>query len=453
MKRRQFVAAALGTLVLPAVGCQQTNDTSEPTPKSTVDNSDGGIRAAFQFAYPIYEYARVAQNRTQALNGQSGSLNVLRHRSVLMDHTRRNITGPNVDTLYSSVFLDLSGGPIELIVPTDLTRYFSIAFMNTLADNFAYIGTRATAGKGGRFLLAGPNWDGETPDGSTLVRCDSNDVWMLGRTLVSGPEDLEAAVALQTQIRLNVPSTNPPARAFRASAGGDLTGESFLAVVNDVLARSPNPNGELARADNFRAFGIGSDSVSRELIAQWDAFIPQGLRELREKFLYRDLIIDGWAYQEKGVGDFKTNDALRAAVALGGLAALSEQEAMYFHANLDPDGQLLRGDRTYRWRVPAGGVPADAFWSLTMYETLEDGRHFLTENEINRYAIGDRTKGLHIEPDGSFEILIQSDMPAPDQQSNWLPAPKGRFRLALRAYLPGQPLLDRVWTVPPLLAD
>lgn len=369
-----------------------------------------------------------------------------------MDHRSRNITGPNVDTLYSSSFLDLSGGPLKLVVPTDYERYFSIAFMNIMTDNFAYIGTRATGGRGGDFLIVGPDWAGSADPSAQIIRCDSNDVWMLGRTLVSGPEDLAEAVALQTQIELVVPGSNAAARGFEVSALTPITGKSFLGVVNEMLARSPTPLGELARAKLFRTVGIGMDDVPPELLAQWDAFIPKGLAELREKFLYRDLVIDGWAYQERGVGDFGENDELRAAVALGGLAALGEEEAMYFHANLDPQGQPLRGNRSYRWRVPAGGLPADAFWSLTMYETLDEGRHFLAENPINRYAIGDRTTGLKVEPDGSFEVLIQHDPPADADMNNWLPAPEGRFRLALRAYLPRKELQDRAWTVPPLIA-
>ena len=42
-------------------------------------------------------------------------------------------------------------------------------------------------------------------------------------------------------------------------------------------------------------------------------------------------------------------------------AALGEQEAMYFHANFDASGERLNGANNYRWRLPPGGVPADAF--------------------------------------------------------------------------------------------
>jgi hypothetical protein len=53
---------------------------------------------------------------------------------------------------------------------------------------------------------------------------------------------------------------------------------------------------------------------------------------------------------------------------------------MYFHANFDAHGARLSGQNAYRWRVPPGGVPAKAFWSLTMYDAQPDGRYYLVEN-------------------------------------------------------------------------
>jgi len=243
-----------------------------------------------------------------------------------------------------------------------------------------------------------------------------------------------------------------PPRAFATKATTSDDPENFLAVVNEMLARSPGGKGHMAREWNYAAVGIGSGvTPTAEQIAMWRAYLPKGIAKLKEKFLFRDLVFDGWGYQDPGVGEAGSTDLLRAAIALGGLAALPEAEAMYFQSTQDGTGADLVGTNRYVWRVPPGGIPADAFWSLTMYQVEADGRFFLTENPINRFSVGDRTKGLVKNPDGSIDILIQRDQPTGEKAANWLPAPAGPIRLALRAYLPKTELRARRWKVPPVV--
>jgi len=442
MHRRQLIQSALGLSVLSLSGCA--------TRVFAGAESADPFQRAFAYAFPLYELARIEQERTGAVGGP-GRLNTVVHRSQLMDSSSRQVTAPNNDTIYSSVFLELSGGPVELTVPGSTDRYFSLAFMSAFTDVFAYVGTRATRGQGGRYLIVGPGWQGQAPEGVHLIRSPSNDVWALMRTLVDGPGDLTAAQSFQSGLGLSVPADRPPARGF-AHAAGDVNDPAvFLSLVNEVIARSPGGGSEFGRAGQFADLGIGPGSLpSQVVLDQWRAAIPVALEHLREVFRFRDYAVDGWSYQPPGIGDFRTNDELRAAVALGGIAALGEAEAMYFHANFDGAGQPLDGATSYRWRVPPGGVPVDAFWSLTMYEVTPEGRYFFTENPIHRYSIGDRTPGLAVDPDGGLEILIQRERPTGPLASNWLPSPQGRMRLALRAYLPKQTLRDRTWKVPAL---
>lgn len=443
--RRELMLGAGALSLLGVAGCATTAGAAAPK------TDDASLQAAFYYAFPLYEFARTAQERTRAVDGSPGTLNTVAHRAQLQDHTSRQVTAPNNDTIYSSAFLELSGGPVELFAPTDTKRYFNIAFMDAFTDNFAYIGTRATKGVGGKFWVVGPQWSGAAPAGVSVIRSSTNDVWMLARILVDGPQDIAAAQALQKQIALSSPMGRPAPKPFLNRTANVADPANFLAVVNEMLARSPGGRGELARASKYAGQGIGGGSPDAATLAAWGGYIPKGLAALREAFLFRDLVVDGWSYQERGVGNFGKNDRLRSAVALGGLAALGEEEAMYFHANFGPDGQRLDGKKKYRWKVPAGGVPADAFWSLTMYKTEPDGRFFLTENPISRYSVGDRTPGLVVNPDGGFEILIQHEKPEGPLAANWLPSPDGPMRLALRAYLPRRILVERKWRVPPLV--
>jgi hypothetical protein len=86
-----------------------------------------------------------------------------------------------------------------------------------------------------------------------------------------------------------------------------------------------------------------------------------------------------------------------------------------------------------------------------MYEATPDGQYFLTENELSRYAIGDRTPGLKWNADGSLDLWIGRSNPGGDKTANWLPAPKaGPFSVTLRTYLPRAELLDGRYRLPPI---
>ena len=71
--------------------------------------------------------------------------------------------------------------PVEVIAPTDKQRYFNITFMDAFTDNFAGIGTRLTGGRGGRFWVVGPQWQGAAPADVTVLQSSTSDVWMLAR--------------------------------------------------------------------------------------------------------------------------------------------------------------------------------------------------------------------------------------------------------------------------------
>lgn len=431
MRRRELVLA--GAAALPGLSWAQAGAT---------------IEDAFFYGYAVYEFARTAQ----AYHAVSG-LNQLTHNRSLADHTFRSVTSPNTDTVYSMAFLDLSSGPVLFIAPSVRDRYYSVAFMNVFTDNFAYIGTRATNGEGGRFWIAGPGFRGAPPAGVSLIRSDVNDVWLLARIEVQGPEDLPQIAQIQDQMWLSGPA---PARPFEIRATSASDPANFLAVVNETLGRAPANLGQAARAQRFSQFGVVPGDTAAwlklpgEVRRAWAGAPGRVLTQLRARAGLAARQSGGWTFPPAGIGDFGENDRVRAAIALNGLAALSAEEAVYLSALTDHDGAPLSGQHRYRIVIPAAGVPARAFWSLTAYERAPDGRWFLIENPIQRFSIGDRTRGLIPRRDGALEILVQRDRPDGELAANWLPAAAGEMRLSLRAYLPQPELANGSWAPPPI---
>jgi hypothetical protein len=118
-------------------------------------------------------------------------------------------------------------------------------------------------------------------------------------------------------------------------------------------------------------------------------------------------------------------------------------------ARHDAEGRPLSGRHRYTIRLPAGGEPpVDRFGSLTMYEGC-DG--MLVPNPIERYRIGDRSRGLRRDADGGLTIRLQHASPGAADEADGLPAPEGEFDLCLRAYRPRAERLDGRWRPPDIV--
>lgn len=137
---------------------------------------------------------------------------------------------------------------------------------------------------------------------------------------------------------------------------------------------------------------------------------------------------------------------LRAAYALAFPGPINTpREAMYWTASVDGENDDLSGAHDYILHFPASGFPPNhAFWSLTM----GNAKNRFVGNAINRYSVSDRS-GLIPNADGCFDVYIQKTAPV-GYESNWLPAPSGKFILWLRVYLPDERILKGKYTVPPI---
>ncbi len=69
-----------------------------------------------------------------------------------------------------------------LYVPAIHNRYYVLQFVDLYGYNAHYVGTRVTGTEAGIYLLAGPHWNGEVPDGITKVlRFETDLVLGIGR--------------------------------------------------------------------------------------------------------------------------------------------------------------------------------------------------------------------------------------------------------------------------------
>lgn len=425
-------------------------------PPSTANTTEAATRAptrqiqtAFEFAFPVYEMMRV---RSQFLSKEGRAVNQLYNRKVLSGAGDRQVTAPNNDTLYSSAWLDLSGPPVLLDIPAMGSRYHSIELMDLFTDAFAVLGSRTDHGRAGRYMIVGPRWHGKPPAGVKLVRAPTNDVWLIGRTLINGPEDLAAAQAAQGGLRLVASGTPAESRAFATHIPERPSPAEFLDVVNAALARGPLPRVHQTRLARFAAAGIrvGKSGVFASLPSseqsEWQRAMPIMYADLANAFATIGMEKGTWRQPAPGLAEFGQDDRYRSIVALGGLAALPLSEATYRMARVDQNAVGLDGHNSYELKLPAQ-IPVDGFWSVTLYQSDENGRWFFYPNDLGRYSIGNRTSNLVRDPDGGVTIRIQN---AKFDGGNWLPAPNGPFRLSFRAYLPRPDMVSGRFQLPPV---
>lgn len=378
------------------------------------------------------------------------------------------IQTPNSDTPYSYVGADLRAEPLIFTVPkVEEGRYYSLQFIDMYTFNFAYVGSRATGNDAGHYLLAGPGWQGEKPDGvKDVIRCETEFAFVLYRTQLFSPDDIEKVKAVQAGYAVQslsafvggkVPDPAPAVDFLKPlTPEAQKTSPQFFEQLNFVLQFCPVHPSETDIRARFAKLGIGAGQALdvETLNADLRQALTDGMADAWAEFkTYKETELDTG---KRSSGDgFGTREHLagryidRMAGAALGIYGNSKDEAIYPAYFVDSAKKPLSGKDSYRLRFAPGQLPpVNAFWSLTLYELPAS---LLSANALNRYLINSAMlPSLHKDDDGGITIIVQHDTPGADKEANWLPAPAGPFFMAMRLYWPKPEALDGRWKAPVL---
>ena len=429
-------------------------------------------RDAYVYGFPMVDNYRILYAYAVDRDGPEfkAPWNELRSMARVFTPEDRTVHSPNSDTPYSSLSFDLRREPLVLTVPKiEEGRYFSIQLVDAYTHNFDYIGSRTTGNGGGRYLLAGPGWQGEAPKGIDRVfRCETEIGLAVYRTQLKSPADLDAVKAIQAGYKVEPLSaflgTEAPPAAPATDYPKPLTPEQqktspgFFDLLNFTLGFAPTHPSEVALRERFARLGIGADedfdfeSMSPELQAaviagMADAWaVLQGV--IAETNTGRVTSGDLFGTREH----LKNNYAYRFAGAVIGIYGNSVAEATYPFIRTDGEGKPLDASKArYTLRFAPGQLPpVHAFWSATLYQLPESA---LYANPLNRYLINSpMLPDLKLDADGGLTLYIQHESPGKDLEANWLPAPDGPFWVSLRLYWPKDEALSGQWRQPSLVA-
>jgi hypothetical protein len=460
---RLVAALALGAVLTLATPAARA---AEPVRDAATLAAD-----AYVYGYPLVtmEVTRRVMTNTDVPKGTHAPMGQFVRMREYPDAKFRDVTAPNADTLYSTAWLDLSAGPYVLSLPDMGDRYFLMPMLDGWTNVFQVPGTRTTGNKAQAFAITGPGWSGTLPAKLTELKAPTNMVWILGRTYCTGtPEDYKACHAVMDQYDLRPLAaygkayTPEPGRvdptvdmktAVREQVN-KLDATAYFTLLAKLMKDNPAAEADRPMVERMRRIGIdpgkgfdlsGLDAAAAKAVAG----APKvGQERIMAQFKSAGTAENGWTFTTKA-GVYGTDYLQRALITAIGLGANRPQDAVYPTSTEDADGRKYSGANRYVMHFDKGKTPpANAFWSLTMY----DADYFFVDNPLNKYTVSTRND-LKYNPDGSLDIYIQAESPGKDKEANWLPAPKAEFVLMLRLYWPKDKdpsIIDGSWKVPPV---
>lgn len=429
---------------------------------------EAGVEAVI-YGYPlvIMDATRKKISNVAAAGPSAAPVNQFAHMPSFPAASFKDVVRANVDTLYSSAWLDLSKEPIVLSVPDTHNRFYLMPMIDAWTNIFASPGKRTTGTKPGHFAISGPGWTGTLPAGMKQLKSPTNMVWIIGRTQTNGPKEYATVHAIQKQYKLTPlsvfgkPYTPPPAavdptvdmKLAPVQAVATMSIAAFFNTLAALMKDNPPPREDAPVLAKLAKIGIVPGQPFDP--AKLDPSVAQGLEKALPTALDRltaaakqvGAPVNGWRIPSMNLAAFGTDYTTRAVVALIGLGANLSADAVYPSAFVDGEGKPLSGANRYVLHFEKGQEPpARAFWSVTMY----DPDSFFVPNRINRYALSSWMP-FKRNADGSLDLYIQADPPGKAKAANWLPAPKGAFSLTLRMYWPDErppSILDDTWKPP-----
>ena len=329
----------------------------------------------------------------------------------------------------------------------------------------AWTNTVAVLDRAGAYAITRSTWKGDLPDNVTRIDVPTAMAWAITRTVLSGEADLPNVYAIQAQMQLLPLSVYLSGEAYQPPKGIYREENSYVPInkvlsldpvtffnkANTLMEDNPPSAADAEILEKLAAVHVGpgmefdASVLTGDIQANWREML-QGLRpKLAAEGMKFSKQLGQWSYFGAPIGDFGTEYAYRALVAIAGLGANTVEIALYPKTEKDADGNPLTGEKSYILHLESDPQVLDGgFWSITAYGDDD----FLIDNLLDRYCINDRS-GLKRNDDDSVDVILSKDAPA--DTTNWLPVGDGGFHLFMRIYTPDMEAL-KTWTVPTITA-
>lgn len=471
MKKINPLMITILLAVFLAISCDGKKEKKEAAVSSdlSLDSITAITKEAYIYGYPVVDNYRIQYDYFQDSTSTEFKAPWNHVANIARVYTPKDVAvqSPNSDTPYSFVGFDLRAEPIVITTPEiEKDRYFMIQFIDAYTFNFDYVGSRTTGNNAAKYMVAGPNWNGEAPAGiNKVIKSETQFVMAFYRTQLFNPADIDNVKKIQAQFKAEPLSAylgTEPSPVEKIDFLKPITQDEqkasleFFKEMNFALRFTPPNATETELMSRFAKIGVGpgKEFDVQKLSPEVKAAMEKGIQEawaefsgLKKKFDAGE-ITSGDVFGTRAY--LKNNYLYRLAGDVIGIFGNSKEEAMYPFYGIDSDGNKLDGSTNkYTLHFAEGELPpVNAFWSLTMYKMPQS---LLVDNPINRYLVNSPMIPNFVkDKDGGITLYIQNESPGKAKEANWLPAPKGPFVLVMRLYWPKEAALDGSWKKPPL---
>jgi hypothetical protein len=384
----------------------------------------------------------------------------------LMDSHSLFLTG-NTESIYNLMWLDTKAGPLVIETPPNILG---------MIDNhwFQYVGDVGNAGpdkgKGGKYLLLPPGYQGEIPEGYFVFRTSTYGNLFFWRGFL---ENGSTATAVENTKKfakvypLSEAGNPPPMKIINTSGKEYNTIHAndfhFFEEVNDIVQYEPNEAyhpevlGQLAAIGIEKGKPFAPDERMKKILTEAVAVGNATARTITFKTRMKDayyfpdsawftgfvggsyefLLQPGVRYLDARVLFHYYATGITPAMAIKRVGIGSQ----YAGATTDKDGKPFDGGKTYKIHLPPN-IPAKEFWSFVAYDNQTRS---MLQTDQQFPSIGSDKKDIVINADSSVDVWFGPTAPE-GHEANWVQTVPGKgWNVLLRLYGPLESWFDKTW--------
>jgi hypothetical protein len=389
-----------------------------------------------------------------------------------MDSNPLFLTG-NTSTVYCSVILDLKtdGPTVVEVPPASGPGTVNDAYFRFVIDMGPPGPDR---GKGGKYLILPPGYEGEVPEGYFTAKSTSWVNWLILRGfLVDGKPDFSSNL-FRTGLRVYplAKVANPPKMEFVNGSGKPFNtihanNYEFYEELHAVIDREPVEMLDPELRGLFASIGIqkgkpfAPDERMKKILIDAVAVANGTARALlwyernpseffhENTYWKRGFIGNSYEYlRNEGMGgrhlDARTHFYYFATVNTPAMAMkLVDRGSKYAWGYLDSKGNYLDGGKTYKMNLPKD-PPAKKFISIVLYDP-QTRSELQTGQPYPSYSSARDKDKVGVNSDGSVDLYFGPKAPV-GKKSNWLQTVPGKgWFCLLRLYSPAEEWYEGKW--------